>query len=256
MTDFSLRPPSGLSEPLPPHPPLARYYQSEEQRRRRVDAWFDEAASDYDWINRAMSFGSGSRYRREALLRAGLAAGMRLLDAGSGTGAVATQAQAIIGGSGLVAALDPSLGMLRQAAAKGVRHRVRSFAEFLPFPGERFDMLSMGYALRHVADLRATFREYLRVLRPGGKLLLLEITPPASRLSRAFLKLYLGRLMPLLARFGHAGRASRQLMEYYWETIENCVAPAVILGALTDAGFSQVERHVEMSIFSEYTAVR
>ena len=244
------------SEPLRPHPPLARYYRSEEQRRRQVDAWFDEAASDYDWINQAISFGSGHRYRREALLRAGLADGMSLLDAGSGTGGVAAQAQRIVGSRGLVAALDASLGMLRQAAGNGVRRRVRGLAESLPFPGERFDMLSMGYALRHVADLRTTFQEYLRVLKPGGKLLLLEITPPASRLSHAFLRLYLGRLVPLLARFGHGGRASRELMEYYWETIESCVPPAVILGALADAGFRQADRHVEMRIFSEYTAVR
>ncbi|HEV8578887.1 MAG TPA: class I SAM-dependent methyltransferase [Thermoanaerobaculia bacterium] len=247
---------SGRSDPLPPHPLLARYYQSEEQRRRRVDAWFDEAASDYDWINRTMSFGAGGRYRREALLRAGLAAGMSLLDAGSGTGAVATQAQAIVGGHGFVVALDPSLGMLRQATVCGVRRRVRSFAESLPFSSACFEMLSMGYALRHVADLRTTFREYLRVLKPGGKLLLLEITPPSSWLSHALLKIYLGRLVPLLARFGHGGRASRELMEYYWETIENCVPPAVILGALVDAGFSRAERHVEMRIFSEYTAIR
>lgn len=242
--------------PLPPHPPLARYYGSEEQRRRQVDAWFDEAASDYDWINQAMSFGSGHRYRREALLRAGLAEGMSLLDAGSGTGGVAVQAQRIVGGTGLVAALDPSLGMLRQAAGHGVRRRVRGLAESLPFPSQRFDMLSMGYALRHVADLRTTFREYLRVLKPGGKLLLLEITPPASRLSHTLLKLYLGRLVPLVARFGHGGRASRELMEYYWDTIENCVPPAVILEALAGAGFRSAERHVEMKIFSEYTAVR
>jgi len=244
------------SEPLRPHPPLARYYRSEEQRRRQVDAWFDEAASDYDWINQAMSLGSGHRYRREAMRRAGLAAGMSLLDAGSGTGGVAIQAQRIVGSRGRVVALDASLGMLRQAGGNGVRRRVRGLAESLPFPGGRFDMLSMGYALRHVADLRATFQEYLRVLKPGGKLLLLEITPPASRLSHAFLKLYLGRFVPLLARFGHGGRASHELMAYYWDTVEHCVPPGVILGALAEAGFRQADRHVETRIFSEYTAVR
>jgi demethylmenaquinone methyltransferase/2-methoxy-6-polyprenyl-1,4-benzoquinol methylase len=181
---------------------------------------------------------------------------MSLLDAGSGTGAVAAQAQAVVGGRGLVVALDPSFGMLRQAAGRGVARRVRGLAEALPFPDGRFDMLSMGYALRHVADLRATFREYLRVLKPGGRLLLLEITPPSSRLAHRLLGLYLGRLVPLVARFGHGGRASRELMEYYWDTIENCVPPAVILAALADAGFSRAGREVQMKIFSEYRAVR
>lgn len=244
------------SDPLRPHPLLQRYYRTEEQRRRRVDAWFDEAAGDYDWITQAMSFGSGNRYRRQALLRAGLATGMSLLDAGSGTGVVAAQAQAVVGTQGRVVALDPSLGMLSRAARRGVTRRVRGLAEALPFPNGRFDMLSMGYALRHVADLRTTFREYLRVLRPGGRLLLLEITPPPSRLAHRLLGLYLGRIIPLAARLGRGGRASRELMEYYWDTIENCVPPAAILGALAGTGFARAERHVEMGIFSEYTAVR
>jgi demethylmenaquinone methyltransferase/2-methoxy-6-polyprenyl-1,4-benzoquinol methylase len=257
MSDLSLAPAGAdRSDPLPPHPLLARYHQSEAQRRRQVNAWFDQAAGDYDWINRALSFGAGRWYRRQALLRAGLAAGMTLLDAGCGTGAVAAQAQAIVGRRGRVVALDPSFGMLHQAEGQGVGRRVRGLAESLPFPSQRFDFLSMGYALRHVADLRTTFREYRRVLKPGGRLLLLEITPSSSRLARGLLRLYLGRWVPLLARFGHAGRASRELMEYYWETIENCVLPEVILGALADAGFSRAERQVEMKIFSEYTAVR
>lgn len=243
-------------QPLRPHPLLHRYYQTEEQRRRQVDAWFDEAAGDYDWINQAISFGSGARYRREALLRAGLTAGMSLLDAGSGTGIVAAQAQAVVGSRGLVVALDPSLGMLRRATRRGVRRRLRGLAEALPLPDRAFDMVSMGYALRHVADLRTTFQEYLRVLKPGGTLLLLEITPPSSKLAHRLLGLYLGRCVPLMARFGRGGHASRELMEYYWDTVENCVPPAVILEALAGAGFSPTERHVEMGIFSEYRAVR
>ncbi len=243
-------------EPLRPHPLLERYYAGEAERRRQVDEWFDEAAPDYDWINQALSFGSGNRYRREALLRAGLATGMSLLDVGSGTGMVALQGQRIVGPAGTVVALDPSTGMLHEAGRRGVSHRVRALAEALPLPDERFDRLSMGYALRHVADLRTTFREYWRVLKPGGKVLLLEITPPHSRFATGFLKLYLGRVIPFLARFGRGGRASRTLMEYYWDTIENCVPPDVILGTLRDAGFSQVQREVEMGMFSEYTGVR
>ena len=244
------------SAPLPPHPLLDRYYRDEADRRRQIGALFNEAACDYDWINQAISFGSGAWYRREALLRAGLAPGMSVLDTGSGTGGVAAQAQRIVGSGGRVVALDPSLGMLSHAIKRGVRRRIRGLAEALPFPDERFDLLSMGYALRHVADLRTTFREYRRVLKPGGKVLLLEITPPASRLAHHLLGFYMGRIVPLMARFGRGGRSTRELMEYYWDTIESCVPPATILEALAEAGFARPERHVEQGILSEYTAVR
>jgi demethylmenaquinone methyltransferase/2-methoxy-6-polyprenyl-1,4-benzoquinol methylase len=242
------------SDPIRPHPLLHDYYGSEGERRRRVVAWFDESAPDYDWVNQAISFGSGVRYRREALVRAGLAAGMSALDVACGTGVLAAHAQEITGRDGLAVGLDPSAGMLRQAAVRGVRRRVIGVAEALPFPDGRFDLLSMGYALRHVADLRATFQEYRRVLKPGGRVLILEITPPASRLRFGLLKLYLGRLVPLMARLGRGGRTSQVLMRYYWETIERCVPPAVILGALEGAGFRNVERSVQMGILSEYTA--
>ncbi|HEV8240062.1 MAG TPA: class I SAM-dependent methyltransferase [Thermoanaerobaculia bacterium] len=241
---------------LPPHPPLRRYYRDESERRARVGAWFDEAAADYDWINRAMSFGSGNLYRRQALLRIGLAPGMSLLDCGAGTGAVTAAAQAIVGSSGSVVALDPSIGMLSRAGGRGVRRRVRGVAEALPFPDGRFDRLSMGFALRHVADLRATFAEYRRVLAPGGALLLLEITPPASALGHRLLGFYLGRVVPVVAQLGHSGRTARELWEYYWETIEQCVPPAMILDALAGAGFTRCERAVELGVFSEYRAWR
>jgi demethylmenaquinone methyltransferase/2-methoxy-6-polyprenyl-1,4-benzoquinol methylase len=241
--------------PLRPHPLLTRYYADEAQRRRRVGTWFDEAAPDYDWVNRAMSFGSGRWYRRGALIRNGLAAGMTMLDAGSGTGVIAAEAQEIVDRSGRVVALDPSLGMLGQAARRGVRTRIRGVAEALPFASGSFDFLSMGYALRHVPDLRATFAEYRRVLKPGGRLLILEITPPRSRIAFHLLKLYLGRLVPLVAGFGQGGKTSRELMEYYWDTVESCVPPPVILDGLAEAGFSRPRRYVVQAIMSEYTGI-
>jgi demethylmenaquinone methyltransferase/2-methoxy-6-polyprenyl-1,4-benzoquinol methylase len=107
-----------------------------------------------------------------------------------------------------------------------------------------------------VVDLRTTFQEYRRVLKPGGKVLLLEITPPSSRLAHHLLGFYMGRILPLLARFGRGGKSTRELMSYYWDTIESCVPPATILQALDEAGFQRVERYVEQGILSEYTAVR
>jgi demethylmenaquinone methyltransferase/2-methoxy-6-polyprenyl-1,4-benzoquinol methylase len=152
-----------------------------------------------------------------------------------------------------VVALDPCAGMLAESRRRGLDRLVRGVAEALPFADDSFDFLVMGYALRHVADLEATFAEYRRVLRPGGRLLVLEITPPRGRFSFGLLRAYLGRVVPWLA--ARYGAAPAELMRYYWDTIERCVAPATILGALAASGFDEADRRVELGIFSAYGAV-
>ncbi len=240
-------------EKLSPHPVLDEYYPDESQRRERVDAMFDASAEHYDWINAMMSFGSGRRYRREAMERHGVCEGMHLLDVGSGTGVLALIAQERVGDSGRVVALDPSEGMLAQARVNGVRETVTGLGEDMPFEDGQFDMLTMGYALRHVADLEKTFREYRRVLKPGGKVLLLEITRPQNRFGFHVLRVYMRGVVPALTRIFRRSRDAQVLMRYYWDTIENCVPPKTILAALENAGFEQVERTAVMGIFSEYT---
>jgi demethylmenaquinone methyltransferase / 2-methoxy-6-polyprenyl-1,4-benzoquinol methylase len=126
----------------------------------------------------------------------------------------------------------------------------------LPFSASIFDFVLMGYALRHVADLDETFREYLRVLKPGGRLLLLEITRPASAVGLALMRTYLGSVVPLIARLGTGSRDAARLMRFYWDTIANSVPAETVLAAIGAAGFSAVERAVVGGIFTEYRARR
>jgi demethylmenaquinone methyltransferase/2-methoxy-6-polyprenyl-1,4-benzoquinol methylase len=112
----------------------------------------------------------------------------------------------------------------------------------------------MGYALRHIGDLSAAFKEFKRVLKPGGRLCLLEITAPAGALPRAMLKLYMRGIVPFMARYLAAAPESPRLMRYYWDTIEACASPQRILESLREAGFVAANRHVELGIFSEYRA--
>ena len=235
-----------------PCPPLIRDYGPEPVRRARVDALFDATAQHYDWINRIMSWGTGTAYRTRALRATGLQPGMALLDVGAGTGVIALKAQALVGPAGQVVALDPSRGMLRMAQQCGVQQAVRGLGERLPFRDHCFDVLSMGYALRHVSDLHRLFCEYRRVLKPQGQLVLMEITAPQSRLTYRVLELYLKHLIPRLARLKSAQASA--LMAYYWDTIVDCVAPPVILDALCNAGFVAVKRQVELQVFSAYRA--
>ena len=241
--------------PQAPHPTLESYYPDEPSRRRFVRSIFDETASHYDWIIGFMSFGSGNWYRKDALTRAGLAEGETVLEVACGTGPVTRAAQQIVGKSGRVVGLDPSLGMIREMTRQAPTNAVLAIAEEIPFADETFGFLTMGYALRHVADLKATMAEYRRVLRPGGQLLILEISRPSSRLHYRFLRFYLKRVVPRIAGIGSRSRKARKLMEYYWDTIESCVPPETILSAMESSGLEEVRCEVVLGMFSEYRGV-
>ncbi len=240
-----------------PHPPLTKYYRGEPQRRGFVTGLFDRTAPHYDWINRVMSLGSGLRYRRDALRRAGLAPGKRVLDVAIGTGLVARAAGDILGDSGHVTGLDLSMGMLAEARKALPITLVQSVAERLPLTDACVDFVTMGYALRHVTDLETTFREYLRVLKPGGTLLILELTRPAAdSATYRFTRFYLRTVVPFLARLGPGGSDARTLMEYFWDTVDNCVPPATILAALAGSGFTSPRQGIVHRVFSEYVATK
>lgn len=232
---------------------MPEYYADAEGKRRFTRRMFDSSAPDYDRVDRLFAFGSGPRYRREALLRGGLAPGLRVLDVAVGTGLVAREALRVVGEGGSVVGVDPSAGMMAQSSLRGLA-LARGRAEALPFAGQSFDFLCLGYALRHLADLETVFREFRRVLKPGGRLLVLEITRPEGRVAAAVLKAYLHGVLPVLARLVASSKETATLYRYYWDTIEACVPPGRIMATMVAAGFAGVARHVALGVFSEYRA--
>ena len=239
-------------KPLAPHPPLDAYYGDAAQKKEFLRKSFDETAPWYDWTDRLLSFGSGDWYRREAVKRVGFTRGMKLLDLASGTGVVARAAAQVTGDPRSIVGMDPSIGMLRSGRTESAK--VQAPAEALPFASETFDRITIGFAMRHFSDLSIVFRECHRVLRPGGKLLILEITAPESRLGRAVLGAYMGVITPALVRMRTRNAQATKLFHYYWETTRDCVRPEVILDGLRDAGFADTKREVALGIFSEYVA--
>jgi demethylmenaquinone methyltransferase / 2-methoxy-6-polyprenyl-1,4-benzoquinol methylase len=201
---------------LPPHTPLPAYYADETEHEQFLGRIFDATAPDYERIERVLAFGTGAAYRRAALQRAGLAEGAQVLDVGIGTGLVAREALRLVGPCGRVVGVDPSAGMMNQVVLPGVE-LLRGRAEALPRPDASSDFVSLGYALR---------------------------------------KGYMRAVVPTIARLITRRRDTAELWRYYWDTIEACMPPESVLAALRAAGFTQIARHVELGIFSEYTAVK
>jgi demethylmenaquinone methyltransferase/2-methoxy-6-polyprenyl-1,4-benzoquinol methylase len=243
----------GVAASLPPHAPLRHYYGRAEHKSGFLRGIFDRTAGDYDRVERVMAFGTGSWYRRQALLRAGLSDGMKVLDVAAGTGMVAREALSIVGEKGMVIGLEPSQGMLAQLVQQVRIPVVRGTGERLPIADASVDFVSMGYALRHLSDISLALREFGRVLRPGGTVCLLEITAPRGKIGRALMKAYLRGVVPCLTRLTARHADSPLLWRYYWDTIDACVPPEQVLDAMRQAGFSDVHRNTELGIFSEYT---
>ncbi|MFO1029239.1 MAG: class I SAM-dependent methyltransferase [Acetobacteraceae bacterium] len=214
-------------------------------------ALFNRAAADYDSANAILSLGTGQRYRRRALQVAGLCAGMQVLDVATGTGLTAREALHLTGPAGAVIGVDVSEAMLAQARRVPGLHCVQARAEALPVASDRCDFVTMGYALRHVPDLAAYFQECHRVLRPGGTILILEIIRPPNRLAMALAAFYMRVVVPALCSL-RGRRTARTLLEYYWATIEACVPPPVVTGALAGAGFTDVSVRTELGLFALY----
>lgn len=238
--------------PIDSYSALARYHADPATRPGFVRGLFDETAPHYDFVNRVLSFGSGAWYRRRELKRTGLRAGMRVLDVAIGTGLVAREAVALSGGAPSVVGLDISMGMLAQVRRRlGVR-LIQASAERIPVAGATFDFLSMGYALRHVSDLHVAFREFLRVLKPGGKLMILEIGRPRSKLGYQLAKGYFGGFIPWMSRVTTGSKPAGTLMAYYWDTIEHCVQPEAIVAAMRAVGFVDAGYREEFGLFRTY----
>jgi demethylmenaquinone methyltransferase/2-methoxy-6-polyprenyl-1,4-benzoquinol methylase len=242
--------------PLTDDPRLKTYFDGEEERRTLTRDLFNDAAVGYDSAERLTAMGSGAWYRRDVLRRCGLQPGMQVLDVAAGTGLVTVAAHELVGPQGQVIALDPSPGMLAELRKKLSVQTIEAFAESIPLPDAGVDFVSMGYALRHVADLDQAFGEYLRVLRPGGRVCIMEISRPASKLGRALLRTHISVVVPALATLTRQRAEVGKLWEYYGDTIEAAVDPKRVLDALQRAGFVEVKCHVTLGIFREYVGRR
>jgi demethylmenaquinone methyltransferase/2-methoxy-6-polyprenyl-1,4-benzoquinol methylase len=201
---------------------------------------FDRIAPRYDLLNRAMTAGLDGRWRRAAAAAADLAAGDRALDVCTGTGDLALELAYRTTGRGETVGVDFSEPMIARAQAKAARRgspaafRVAD-ALALPFEDDAFDAATVAFGIRNVADVDAGLAEMARVVRPGGRVVVLEITTPARL--RRFYALWFDRIVPRLGRvLGRDGAA----YAYLPASVRRFPEPPGLAGRMAAAGLQDV----------------
>lgn len=213
----------------------------------RVKAVFDSVAPNYDLMNDLMSGGLHRLWKRFALGRTGLRPGDTALDVAGGTGDLSLGMARQVGDSGLVLHTDINREMLeagrRRLVDANLFARVRTLqadAEHLPFADESFHCVTIGFGLRNCTDKPAALREMSRVLRPGGRLLVLEFSKPAIRLIEPLYGLYSFRILPWLGELIAGDAASYR---YLAESIRMHPDQESLRGLMAAAGLEDVRYH-------------
>jgi demethylmenaquinone methyltransferase/2-methoxy-6-polyprenyl-1,4-benzoquinol methylase len=222
-----------------------------------VRAMFDRIAGVYDLLNGAMTAGLHHRWRARAVDLACVSPGSRVLDVATGTGDLALELARRVAPGGEVVGADFAEGMLDRARAKAERHpgAVRPRFEWadataLPYPDDSFDAATVGFGVRNFEDLPRGLAEMARVVRPGGRVVVLEITTPTRPPLSLFYRLWfdravpaLGRLAGLLARLragaGDAGTIGRAYT-YLPNSVKRFPAPPGLAAELQRAGLAEI----------------
>ncbi|WP_407276414.1 bifunctional demethylmenaquinone methyltransferase/2-methoxy-6-polyprenyl-1,4-benzoquinol methylase UbiE [Halothiobacillus sp. DCM-1] len=216
-----------------------------EEKVRLVGRVFDSVASRYDVMNDAMSFGIHRIWKRIALEHTGLRPGMRVLDLASGTGDLALKMAGMVGSQGLVILSDINANMLAEGRSKldnaGILNNVGyvlANAQYLPFPSNHFDCITIGFGLRNVTDKAIALREMARSIKPGGRVVVLEFSKPISPMISKAYDFYSFTALPTLGKLIAKDADSYR---YLAESIRMHPDQAALKSMMLESGFDQVD---------------
>ena len=173
-----------------------------EERAQYVQNMFARIAGRYDLMNRLMTGGQDLTWRRFVIEQARLPVNGRLLDIATGTGDIALEGQKQVPGLQAVGG-DFTIEMMQAGKQIPARQRIQwvgSDTLALPFPSNYFDAVTSGFLMRNVIDVRGAFREQLRVSKPGGRVVVLESSPPKQNVLRPFIQFHLTYVIPTLGK--------------------------------------------------------
>lgn len=210
----------------------------------QVRGMFDRIAGVYDLMNSAMTAGMHHRWRERAVDRAALSPGDSALDVACGTGDLTFELQRRVGSRGHVIGSDFSERMLDLAREKGATRAGATGTPIfewgdalqLPYDDGSFDAATVGFGVRNFADLDRGIAELVRVLKPGGRLVILEITQPQRPPLSTFFSLWFDRLIPLLGRLA----GDREAYSYLPESVKRFPTPLELAELLDRAGLGEI----------------
>lgn len=234
-------------------------YGTDRPKGAQVEEMFDNIAPAYDFMNRAMTLGIDRGWRRKVVETAAAMRPAAILDVATGTGDLAIQLARAIPAATLTG-IDLSEGMLavgrRKVKEAGLAARVtlrQGDCLSLPFPDGSFDVVTVAFGVRNFEHLDRGYAEMARVLRPGGKLVVLELSVPPSPLVRPFYKLYTRGVIPLLGRLVSS---DSRAYSYLPESIAAMPQGGRMLSLMKEAGLaSPALRRLTLGVATIYTAI-
>lgn len=212
------------------------------ERAAYVQDMFGRIAGRYNLMNRLMTGGQDLKWRRFVVRQANLRPGDRLLDLATGTGDIAFEALKAVSGLRVVGA-DFSIPMMRVGQKLPHGKRVGwsgADALNLPFPDESFQAVTSGYLARNVIDIPRMFAEQLRVLVPGGRIVVLDSSPPPANLLRPFIEIHLRYIIPLLGKLV-AGQNGADAYQYLPSSTQAFKTPEELAALMRSAGVKNVQ---------------
>ena len=217
---------------------------SKEEKTEKVKEVFDSVATNYDLMNDLMSMGIHRLWKRFMLSQTGLKMGMKALDVAGGTGDIAALLREQVGESGLVVMTDINPSMLKEGRSRLLdRGKLKNIqviqcdVEQLPFDEDQFDCVTIAFGLRNVTVKENALKSMFRVLKPGGKLLILEFSKPNEMLSPVY-DIYSFNILPTLGEWVANDRESYQ---YLAESIRVHPDQEKLEQMILSAGFDRAE---------------
>lgn len=220
---------------------------AKEEKQGLVANVFNSVAKKYDIMNDVMSFGIHRLWKRYTIDCSGVRTGMQVLDIAGGTGDLTAQFSRRVGPSGKVvladinqAMLDVGRDKLRNMGIVGNVDYVQANAEELPFEDDRFDIITIAFGLRNVTDKQKALESMFRVLKPGGRLLVLEFSKPVPPMLSQAYDFYSFNVLP---KMGQLIAGDAESYQYLAESIRMHPDQETLKGMMQQAGFEQVSYH-------------